>query len=409
VNELKTFATHCPDVPALSTDERDDLWRRITGEPAPMPRPHLRPVPAGVDTDLAAHPTPTPIHRRPATIVAAALAIVSTAALAVVLDGRTGTAPASPPPVTQPATIPTTPPTVPPVAAFGTPPRLLLSGDWRLRYYNESGPGAGDFEFASTTPGADVIPGSTIITAADGEELAGEVTPPTGAISGMWTPYDRAQDWDVTTMGTSASGVPTEDAPTSVAGHVTRIFQADDSSYLAIIDTGDGSIELRVPATSRTDLDAILAAVHVASVDEFDAALPDSVVTPQQRAATIADMLTDVPLPAGVDAATLVDQTIYSDRVSLATNVAQVAVCAWLDQWFETRDSDPARRDEALDALESSHHWGMLTTMSPRQSGYAANLWETVDTLRAGGTVSSGAGPVPITRSNATSALGGTW
>ncbi len=64
-----------------------------------------------------------------------------------------------------------------------------------------------------------------------------------------------------------------------------------------------------------------LATAHVVNVDEFGAALPESVVAPQQRKAVIADMLADVPLPAGVDRTTLTDQTIYSDRVSLATGV----------------------------------------------------------------------------------------
>jgi hypothetical protein len=306
-------------------------------------------------------------------------------------------------------TAPATTAVVSPAASFGAPPRFLLGADWQLSYYNETGPGAGDFEFTSTAPGADVTLGSTVITAADGDVLAAEVTQPAGVIQGMWTPYDRANDLDPATVGTSAAGFPTEDTATTVAGHPTRIFQNAPDDYTAVIDIGDGSIELRAAGTTRDEFDAVLATVHPVTIEEFDAALPGSVVTPQQRSEVVAEMTADIPLPDGIDTVALVDQQLYSGRVNLATSVAQLAVCGWLDQWFDTKDTDTGRRDQALEALEASHQWTVLTDLDPRQSGYPSAVWEIVDTLRAGGTVASGGGPIPITRSNAASSLDCSW
>lgn len=308
------------------------------------------------------------------------------------------------PAITAPATT-----TVSSATSFGTPPRFLLGPDWQLSYYNETAPGAGDFEFTSTSPDADVTPGSTVITAADGDVLAAEVTQPAGVIQGMWTPYDRANDLDPATVGTSAAGFPIEDTPTTVAGHPARIFQNAPDDYTAVIDIGDGSIELRWTGTTRADLDGILAATHPVTADEFDAALPASVVAPHQRTDVVAAMTADIPLPEGVDTAALANQQLYSGRVNLATSVAQLAVCGWLDQWFATKDTDSVRRDQALEALESSHHWTVLTELDPRHSGYPSAVWDIIDTLRAGGTVASGGGPTPITPSNAATSLGCSW
>ena len=140
----------------------------------------------------------------------------------------------------------------------------------------------------------------------------------------------------------------------------------------------------------------VLAAVHVATVDEFDAALPDSVVAPQERTAVIADMLADVPLPGGVDATVLADQAIYSDRLSLATSVAQARGLRMARSMVHRR----RRRPGPPRTKHSTHssprtHWALFTDIDPIQSGYPTAMWETIDTLRAGGTVSSGAGPVP--------------
>lgn len=467
MNELTTFRAHRPDVLALDDAEREELWRRITSAGAAVSATIAR-APGGADADAdadagdvltarapggagAADASPArapgaadvevaarsraavvPLHRRPATVAAAVLAVVAAGAVAVVLGGRSASTPASPPPVTQPTT--TTVAVVTPVS-FGSPPRLLLGDEWRLTEYNESGPGSGDLEFASTRPSADLTPGSVVVTAADGEVTTGDVTQAPDVIEGMWSTEDRTEVWSQPTI-TAATDAPADaaglddttstNAPVGVGGSVdgdgvadhvivagfpTTVFRyGPGNDHVAIIVTEHGSIELRFFGRSRAEVDAVLATVHAATPEEFAAALPDSVVAPQDRATAVDSMLDGVPLPDGADPAAVRDQAIYSGRDQLATSVGQFAVCAWLDRWFDaTAAGDQAAVEQALAALESSHDWPVLTGIDPGRSGYPQQVWETIDTLRDGGTVMSGAGPVPITRPLAAGSLGCTW
>lgn len=101
-------------------------------------------------------------------------------------------------------------------------------------------------------------------------------------------------------------------------------------------------------------------------------------------------------------------QAAYSDRLPLATGVVQLAVCGWLDQWFDANGADPRSHP----ARPSDQCARVLAPLGgphrdrDRASGCPAAVWEIVDTLRDGGTVPSLNGPAPLTWSLAAESVG---
>lgn len=303
-------------------------------------------------------------------------------------------------------------------AALGWPPRLLLEGDWTITHFNQNrassdGDVGGVLTFMSTA--APVVASADVETSTTSTDPQGAQPPPTVPAQGvtpaapqvdvMWSTTDRTQAWS--TIPTSSPNQTVGWEPLTVLDHPAQTLQINDMTYVVVVAVPEGSIELRVPATNRAELNRIVDGLRVVDAAEFDAALPATVVTPSQRAAVVEEMLEGVPTPPGFDIGPVATDPIYSDRVTLATTVAAEVACGWLDEWFNVWETeDAAELDAILTALEASPGWPMLTDITPQQSGFPDALAQIVDSLRDGGSVMTGAGPAPITRDNAASSLG---
>ena len=153
---------------------------------------------------------------------------------------------------------------------------------------------------------------------------------------------------------------------------------------------------------------AVLADLRSVSVDEWLDAMPESVVRPDARAATVDAMLRDIPLPPDFDTAPLRTGEAVKDRYQLGAHVTGAVACAWLDRWtLQLGSGDQADADEAAAAMQTSHEWDVLLEMDD-EGDYPEVLWEIADAMQdngAGG-VASGKGMVPLTRENYGSALG---
>lgn len=298
---------------------------------------------------------------------------------------------------------------------FGWPPRLLIDGDWEITYFNQTEPGqdgtiGGDLTFTSTAPpttGTTSLPPTSTLPPTV-PTVPADTTAMGPQVQVMWSGEDRADVWSVPS---STPDQPGGWEPLSVAGHSAVAFKTEAPVWVVIVAVPEGSIELRIPAANRAWLDTIVQAIHPVDQATFDAALPDSVVAPTERAAVVAGMLEGVPVPGDFDAEAAVgDHTIYTDRTVLASAVASDVACAWLDDWFTVwENGDATDLETILTALESAPSWPMLQGITEMQSGLPAAIFELVATLRDGGAVQTGAGPAPISRDGVTNMLGCDW
>jgi hypothetical protein len=153
---------------------------------------------------------------------------------------------------------------------------------------------------------------------------------------------------------------------------------------------------------------AVLADLRSVSVDEWLDAMPESVVRPDARAATVDAMLRDIPLPPDFDTAPLRTGEAVKDRYQLGAQVTGAVACGWLDRWtLQLGSGNQRQADEATAAMQTSHEWDVLLEMND-EGDYPEVLWEIADAMQhngAGG-VPSGKGMVPLTRENYGSALG---
>lgn len=195
--------------------------------------------------------------------------------------------------------------------------------------------------------------------------------------------------------------------PVTVAGRTGTAFNyAGTTDYAVILDpVGPTAVELRADLGGEAALLDMLDAVERVSVDEWLAALPDSAVTPEERAAAVDEMLVGIPLPDGFDRAALRAGATTSDRYQLGAHVTGAVACAWLDIWFDAVDAgDEVRAQQASDALMTSKTWPILLEMDA-QGGWSGAVWQYADAT-AGGGVITGGGPMPITPELAAGGLG---
>ena len=111
------------------------------------------------------------------------------------------------------------------------------------------------------------------------------------------------------------------------------------------------------PETTLTaeEFSTLLAGVRQVEITEWEAVLPERVVTPAERPTALEEILTDVPVPEGFDPRR-VDEDLTQDRTELAAEAANSVACAWLNRFFTAAEGSPEAA-EALDAIESIPSW----------------------------------------------------
>ena len=151
------------------------------------------------------------------------------------------------------------------------------------------------------------------------------------------------------------------------------------------VDFVDGFWVWELNGDGFADRNAFLDLIsHVAVVDEatWRATLPAGAVTKDERPSAVDGLLAGIPLPAGLDAASL-QSGATRDRYQLTAEVTGAVFCAWLRQWDTALASgDTVAADAAVQAIASSHQWPALTTMT----GGAWNqvVWEYADRVANG-------------------------
>lgn len=167
-------------------------------------------------------------------------------------------------------------------------------------------------------------------------------------------------------------------------GRAGTMFHYSASEQTTILQPkGRTFLEIRAELGSERAYRDMLAKVRAVDVDTWLAALPDSVVTPDQKPAVIAQMLADIPRPEGFDTKPLLTRTT-TDRYQVGARVTGTVACGWIDQWAAAKkrgDEEGARA--AIAALRSAKSWKVLKEMED-QGHFAQGVWPVGDWIAAG-------------------------
>ena len=179
---------------------------------------------------------------------------------------------------------------------------------------------------------------------------------------------------------------------TTAAGQPAKVLKTDAGTgeYRALWAAGGAVYEFRAAAATPEEFGTLAAALRVVDQAAWEAALPPTAVRPDQRAATVDEMLTGVPLPPGFDKeqVRLSDKT--KDRYQLGAEVAGAVVCGWIEEWLAAKAAaDSGRIGAATAALASSHSWPVLQQMNP-DGDYPEVVWQYADAVAGDGTVVGG-------------------
>jgi len=244
------------------------------------------------------------------------------------------------------------------------PPRLLITEPgWSVTRADEPEVGEGEMTFTGPTGEADL------------------------AWGGEGYYEDRLDEW-------TSDGEPLD--PTTIAGHKAVVFGSGDE-FVALWRDREYGVELRVGMPDAAAFETLAASVEAVDVDEWLAALPASVVRPDDRAAVVEQMLADIPRPTGFDPAPLMrDDGVVAERYQLGARVTGAVACRWIGQWVDaTSRGDAAAAQQAVDAMNSSFEWDVLQAMEP-EGGWSSVVWELATAIATDGTVDGGAPDIPV-------------
>jgi hypothetical protein len=161
-------------------------------------------------------------------------------------------------------------------------------------------------------------------------------------------------------------------------------------------------VEIRGDVGSRQAYLDVIDSLKSVDVDTWLAAMPPSVVKPEDRSATIDSMLSDIPVPPGLNLDQIRNDPGVLDRYQLGAAVTGAVACGWLARWDAAQASgDEQEANQAVRAMDSSRHWAILHEMT-KSGAWSPVLWQFADQLDHGrldrGNAASGLGCTQFTQ-----------
>ena len=162
-----------------------------------------------------------------------------------------------------------------------------------------------------------------------------------------------------------------------IAGREAVLFRYEGTTHFtALWREGDHSLELRGVFPTVGDYQAVAATLEAVDVDTWLSAMPESVISPDIRAASVDEMLDDLPVHPSVDIDKLKASEGVTDRYQLGAMVTGAVACAWIDQWIDaTSKGNDRRAREAVNAMATSHNWAILLEMN-EAGDWPEAVWE---------------------------------
>ena len=176
----------------------------------------------------------------------------------------------------------------------------------------------------------------------------------------------------------------TELAPAVVAGFDTVVVAYSSEDHTALLHDDSFLYEFQAPV-AESEFRSLLAALVIVPDAEWRAAYAPEMVTPDELASVVAEMLDGVELPGTLEPASFDDLDVSGDRYSVGAALVGRVVCQWLEIWERSPAGAP-EREAVVSALRKAASWPILVEME-RSGGYT-------DVIRQVGTaVGEGADP----------------
>lgn len=183
-----------------------------------------------------------------------------------------------------------------------------------------------------------------------------------------------AQEWDV-----------------EIARRPGQLFRYEGTTdFTTLWLDGDLSLELRGVFENVHAYRAIADTLDRVDEETWLAALPDSTVTPDERAAVVDEMLSEIPHHVDEHIVRLRESPTISDRYQLGARVTGAVACEWIGIWLEGKERDDERTIRLSEsAMRSARQWPILREMKD-QGGWSEVLWEYADAVTGDGEVTGG-------------------
>lgn len=229
-----------------------------------------------------------------------------------------------------------------------------------------------------------------VVTAAYADGDTGEMTYEKGgqSLDIMWGPTASYQGYVEDRrhiVNPAADGAPIE-----ILGAAAQMWPYSNDDHTAIREVeNDQWIEFRGSGMGEAGYLALLDRLRLTDLAGFEATLPESFVTSDERNATVdgildeIDAVTDGPLlPAGVERSSITSDQV--DSYQLGAEISGQVACAWFDEYAAaTQAGAQGRADRAVAVLAGSHDWPVLHRMN-ETGDYPEVLWGLAEDLDGG-------------------------
>jgi hypothetical protein len=227
------------------------------------------------------------------------------------------------------------------------------------------------------------------VTAAYADDTSGEMTYENGdqSLDVMWGPTDSYESYVEDRR--HIVDPPADGAPIEILGLGAQMWAYSATDHTAIREVEGGQwIEFRGSGMGKSDYLTLLDRLWLVDEAGFEATLPDSFVTDDEREAAIAavldeiDAVADPLLPKGVDRSSITSD--QNDSYQFGAELSGAVACAWLDEFADAKQAgDEDRAAVAVEVLSTSPNWPVLNRMN--DSGYYPEvIWEYADKVAAG-------------------------
>jgi hypothetical protein len=280
-----------------------------------------------------------------------------------------------------------------PVAAAAVVAALAGGSAWWVASDpGSSGHGGSGLASQPTGPAGEYVvlaaPG-WVVTSTDADQQSGEMTYENGSrsLDVMWGPADSYDGYVEDRR--HIVDPPADGEPIEVLGKGAQMWAYGPQDHTAIREVEDGTwIEFRGDGMREDGFLALLDDLELVDEAAFEAALPDSFVTSDERPEAIAEILDGIAdvaqplLPPGVERSSITSE--QSDAYQLGADVAGAVACAWLDEYAEAkRTGDDRSAQRAMGIFTTVHDWPVLNQMD-ESGGYPEVVWEYAAKVLAG-------------------------
>lgn len=173
--------------------------------------------------------------------------------------------------------------------------------------------------------------------------------------------------------------------PIEVLGQKGEYVTYSKTDYAAMLPPkGKYFLEIRGGAgPSEQSYRDLVAKLYYVDTDTWVSALPGDVIKPADAEKVVDAMLSDIPVPSGLNREKLYS-AMPNARYHVIADVTGTVTCNWIDKWLKAKQTgDAAGMKAAVDAMNTSRSWKVLKEIED-QGDWSEAVWSIADALTAG-------------------------